>query len=340
MKAEDLKYSDIITIEKLFQAWDEFKREKRGKKEVQRFERTLEDNIFDLFGDLKKKTYRHGTYQDFYVADPKKRHIHKSNIRDRILHHLLYTYLYGLFDKYFIYDSYSCRKEKGTHKSVQRLATLSRIVSRNYSVECWALKCDIKKFFASVDHGILKKLIARKVKDENIQRLINNVIDSFSSELGYGKGIPLGNLTSQIFSNIYLNELDQFVKHSLKIKYYVRYADDFLILNKSTRLHKEYLNAIEDFLADNLKLEMHPRKIFTRKLQWGIDFCGYIVLPHYILPRTKTKKRILKKIKQNNNYQASQSYLGYFSHANTYKLTQNLKNNIWFWTDFPLQTKK
>jgi len=329
MKADELKYSDIITIENLFQAWDEFKREKRNKKDVQQFERHLEDNLFELYTQLKKKTYRHGTYQEFYVTDPKRRHIHKSIVRDRVLHHLLYKYLYALFDKHFIHDSYSCRKDKGTHKSVKRLEKFARIVSKNYTRNCWSLKCDIKKFFASVDHSILKGLIASKVKDEDINWLINNVIDSFNSEGCFGKGIPLGNLTSQIFSNIYLNELDQLVKHKLKEKYYLRYADDFLILTADSKRHKDYLKTIRELLEDNLKLELHPKKISARKLTWGIDFCGYIVLPHYILPRTKTKRRILIKILQGSDYQALQAYLGYMSHSNGFRLSEKIKNEYW-----------
>lgn len=329
MKAEKLKYDDIITIENLFQAWNEFRSEKRNKKDVQHFERHLEDNLFELYAELKRKTYHHGTYQEFYVTDPKRRHIHKSSVRDRVLHHLLYKYLYQLFDKHFIYDSYSCRKGKGTHKAVKRLEKMARIVSRNYTGECWSLKCDVKKFFASVDHSILKNLIARKVTDEDIIWLINNVIDSFNSEDGKGHGIPLGNLTSQIFSNIYLNELDQFVKHKLKMKYYLRYADDFLVLDTGAKQHKDYLSATRKFLKDNLKLELHPKKISARRLRWGVDFCGYIVLPHYILPRTKTKTRILKKVMQGSNYQALQSYLGYMSHSNSFRLSEKLKNDYW-----------
>ena len=329
MRAEKLKYEDIITIKNLFQAWDEFKREKRGKSDVQVFERHLEDNLFELYAELKKKTYRHGTYQEFYVTDPKRRHIHKSNVRDRVLHHLLYKYLYELFDKHFIYDSYSCRKGKGTHKAVRRLKKLTRIVSRNYTGKCWSLKCDIKKFFASVDHRILKELIARKVKDENVNWLINNVIDSFSSEQRPGCGIPLGNLTSQIFSNIYLNELDQFVKHKLKERHYLRYADDFLVLNRGSERHADYLSTISEFLKDNLKLELHPKKTSARKLTWGIDFCGYIILPHYVLPRTKTKRRIIKNVLQGSDYQALQSYLGYMSHSNSFRLREKLKNDYW-----------
>lgn len=332
MVTHNLRYQDITSIENLFQAWNEFRKGKRKRKDVQIFERNLEDNLFELHGKLRNKTYRHGSYDSFFVHDPKLRHIHKASVEDRIIHHLFYKYLYELFDKSFIYDSYSCRLEKGTHQGVKRLEKFTRIVSRNYIRGCWALKLDIKKFFASVDHEILKELLRKKVHDKDIIWLLGEVVDSFP------KGIPLGNLTSQIFANIYLNELDQFVKHQLKARYYLRYADDFLILfscDQYDRLvyHTKLISLIKQFLRDNLKLKLHPRKIILRRLDWGIDFLGYIVLPHYILPRTKTKRRIFIKLKakidDENFGQSLQSYLGYLSHANSYKLIQEIKNQVW-----------
>ena len=297
---------------------------------MQILERHLEDNIFDLHKRLRDKTFKHGIYKEFYVNDPKRRHIHKSNACDRVLHHLLYKHLYEVFDKKFIFDSYSCRKGKGTHKAVKRLVNLARKVSGNYTGDCWALKLDIKKFFDSIDHNIIKGLVRKSVKDQNINRLIDEVIDSFHSEAGGDKGIPLGNLTSQIFANIYLNELDQFIKHNLRIKYYLRYADDFSILDTDIEKLNSYLALVRNFLQDKLKLELHPNKISFRKLKWGIDFCGYTVLPHYILPRTKTKKRIINKIgSEEVSNQALQSYFGYFSHANGHEIQEYLKNLYW-----------
>ena len=327
-------YSNLISIENLFQAWSEFRKGKAKRFDVQEFERNLEDNLFALHQKLKNKTYRHGNYYSFYVHDPKQRHIHKARVSDRVIHHLLYTFLYKLFDKTFIYDSYSCRLKKGTHKGLKRLGVFTRKVSQNYTVDCWALKCDIKKFFASVDHEVLLRLIKRKIQDEGIIWLIKQIIDSFRSERGEGKGMPLGNLTSQVFANIYLNELDQFIKHKLKIKYYLRYADDFLILSSYKDKLQRSLVTIGEFVKKNLNLELHANKIIFRKLDWGIDFLGYIVLPFYILPRTKTKRRIFKKLKENVDSssleQSLQSYLGYLKHANSFKIAQELKNQIWF----------
>jgi retron-type reverse transcriptase len=329
------EYSELISIENLFQAWSEFRKGKAKRLDVQEFEMNLEDNLFGLQQRLKDKAYRHGSYYSFYVHDPKQRHIHKASVMDRVVHHLLYTFLYKLFDSNFIYDSYSCRLGKGTHGGIARLEVFTRKVSRNYTVNCWALKCDIKKFFASVDHKILLNLLKKKIYNNDIIWLLEQIIYSFYSDKGEGMGMPLGNLTSQVFANIYLNELDQFVKHELKIHYYIRYADDFLFLSKNKELSCEYVDILRQFLTDTLKLELHPDKISFRKLEWGIDFLGYVVLPYYIVSRTKTKRRIFKKLKEKvgleNFNQSMQSYLGYFGHANSFKITQELKNQVWLW---------
>lgn len=195
-------YQDLISVENLFQAWSEFRKGKRKRKDVQIFERNLEDNLFELYQSLKDKSYRHGNYQSFYVQDPKQRHIHKV---------------------------------------VKRLVKFTRIVSKNYTKDCWVLKLDIKKFFASVDHNILMNLLKKKINDPDILWLLKEVIKSFPT------GIPLGNLTSQIFANIYMNNLDQFVKHKLKIRYYLRYADDFLILGTKDETLRGYVEQIGQF---------------------------------------------------------------------------------------------
>jgi RNA-directed DNA polymerase len=336
LKYRDLKsgssdsQASLISIENLFQAWNEFKKGKRGKKDVQNFEINLEDNLFDLYLRLKNKSYQHGEYKSFYVYDPKKRHIHKASVSDRIVHHLLYKYLYQLFDKKFIHDSYSCRLEKGTHRGVKRLSLFIRKVSKNYTGYCWVLKCDIKKFFASVDQEILLNLLKKKIEDIDILWLLKEIIESFNSGFGKEKGIPLGNLTSQIFANIYMNELDQFIKHKLKIKYYLRYADDFIILSENRNYLEGLIFKISGFLESNLKLSLHENKVVIGKYMRGIDFLGYVVLPYVILPRTKTRKRMFRKLKEKINFsnfnQTLQSYLGYLSHANSYKLTKKIKN--------------
>ncbi|MFA5051392.1 MAG: reverse transcriptase domain-containing protein [Patescibacteria group bacterium] len=321
-------------MENLFLAWDEFKKGKRKKIDVQIFERNLEDNLFELYKDLNNKTYQHSTYKSFYIQDPKLRHIHKAEVKDRIIHHLIYRYLERIFEPSFIFDSYSCRKNKGTHRAVERLAKFYWRISKNCTRNCFVLKCDIKKFFASVDHQILLTIIFKKINEPNILWLIKNIIDSFP------QGIPLGNLTSQIFANIYLNELDQFVKHQLKIKYYIRYTDDFVILSKSQEYLEALIPIINNFLGDKLKLTLHPNKVIIRKYKQGIDFLGYVSLPYWRVLRTKTKKRMFKKlekkidefrqgqISEETLNQSIQSYFGVLKHCNSFKLREKLEQRI------------
>ena len=331
MKVFHTLYLKIISIENLFQAWGEFKKDKRRKKDVQFFEINLEDNLFGLHKKLKSGNYRHGKYTAFNIYDPKLRHIHKAQVHDRIIHHAVVSILEPIFDETFIYDSYSCRVNKGTHRAVKRLFRLVRKVSKNYRKDCFILKLDIKKFFESVDHAILLSIIKRKIKDEDLLWLLGNILKSFSK----GKGIPIGNLTSQLFANIYLNELDQFVKHRLKVRYYLRYADDFVILGSDLNKLIKHTSILAVFLRDNLNLDLHSKKIIIRKYTRGIDFLGYVVLPHYRLPRAKTRRRVFKKLKEKVNSssfeQSLHSYLGYLSHANSFELTREIKNLVWSW---------
>ena len=210
-------FEKITCLKNLFLAWEEFKKGKTQKEDVIKFEKDYKNNIFALYKVLRNKTYCHSTYFSFYVKDPKLRHIHKACVKDRVLHHAIFRILYPIFDKSFIFDSYSCRIGKGTHRAVNRLQYFFRKVSQNNTKNCFVLKCDIKKYFDSINHDILIDLIKRKIKDENVLWLIDVIIKSYSTSLGIG--IPLGNITSQLFANIYLNELDKFIKQDLKIKY-------------------------------------------------------------------------------------------------------------------------
>jgi retron-type reverse transcriptase len=315
---------------RLVQAWEEFRRGKMKKPDVQTFARRLEDNVFALHTELSRKTYRHSAYTSFWVHDPKQRHIHKAPVVDRVVHHLLYTYLYELFDPTFIYDSYACRKGKGTHKAVDRLENFVRRVSKNYSCSCWVLHGDIKQFFACIDHDILFSFLKRRIDDPDILWLLGQVIDSFHSDVGVGKGIPLGNLTSQVFANIYLDEFDKYMKHIRRVSFYIRYAGDFVVADSSRETLLQLTDPVRGFLKTHLALELHPRKLSIRKLAWGVDFLGYIVLPQYRLPRTKTKNRMLthisKCVASPNASQMIQSYLGYLSHADSYELSLTVRN--------------
>ncbi len=325
----------ITSISNLFRAWREFKKGKLKKKDVSSFELRLEDNIFTLHEDIISGAFNHATYQEFYVSDPKRRHIHKASVRDRVVHQALYRILYPLFDKHFIYDSYSSRKNRGTHMGVERTFKACRKVSKNWKKKAYVLKCDIRKFFDTIDHSILRALIERRVSCTDTMHLIDLLFASFEKEKG--KGLPLGNVTSQLFSNIYLNELDQFVKHQLKMKYYFRYCDDFIAISEDKNILLHVLQKIKIFLSENLKIELHPHKVEIRSIQQGIDFLGYIMLPHAIILRTHTKKRIMRKIKvmykklrgglvsREAFHSVVISYLGVVSHARTKEMEFFLK---------------
>ncbi len=317
-------YEDIISIENLFHAWREFLKGKRKKLDVQEFSRNLAHHILSLHASLSEKTYIHGGYKAFKIADPKPRDIHKAAVRDRLLHHAIYRKLYPFFNNLFIVDSYSCRNGKGTHKAMNRFRVFAHKVSRNNTRTCWVLKCDIRKFFASIDHDVLMEILRTRIPDENILWLIERVVKSFSSTQE-GKGLPLGNLTSQLLVNIYMNEFDQYVKHALKAKYYIRYADDFVLLSHDKKLLQETLSYMVVFLGHRLKLEMHPQKVSISTLASGVDFLGWVHFPDHRVLRTVTSKRMKRRIEEtDSNSEVVQSYLGLLSHGNTYKLRQKV----------------
>lgn len=323
MKIFKSVFNEIVSAENLLASWRLFKRGKKRKTEIANFEYRLEENLFRLRRGLLDKTYEHGDYFGFYVHDPKTRHIHKSDIRDRVLHHAVFRVLNPIFEPTFIAESFSCRVDKGTHRAVEKLYRMLRKVSRNNTQTCWALKCDIQKFFASVDHQMLLKIIGKKIKDPKALWLVSEIIGSFP------QGVPIGNLTSQLFANIYLNELDQYIKQTLKIPFYLRYTDDFIILNRSKEELTATLGSIRTFLQEKLLLQLHPRKVIFRKLHQGVDFLGYVQFPHHRLLRSRTKKRIINKLNLGVSWDALNSYLGVLSHADTYELTEELKNIFW-----------
>ena len=273
------------------------------------------DNILSLHNDLKNKIYHHGPYQAFNISDPKPRNIHKASVRDRLLHHAIYRILYPYFDKKFIADSYSCRLNKGTHRAMERFKHFTYKVSKNNTRTCWILKCDIRKFFASIDHSKLLYIIGKYIEDENVTWLLSQIITSFD------KGLPLGNLTSQLLVNIYMNEFDQFVKHRLKAKYYIRYADDFVFLSTNKSELQSLLPEIKDFLDKRLKLELHPDKVFIKTLFSGVDFLGWVHFPDHRVLRTVTKRRMFKNFSE----ETKASYVGMLKHGNTNKLLKMLR---------------
>lgn len=312
---------------------------------MQEFERNLEENIFALHRELQAKTYRHGPYAAFFITDPKQRHIHKALVRDRVLHHAVFSVVNPLFEETFISGSFSCRIGYGTHRGVEALGHAARRIAQNDTRPCFVLKCDIRKFFDSVDHEALLGMLGKRIKDADVMWLLRQIIEGFGTGQGglFGRhGIPIGNLTSQLFANVYMNELDQFVKHELKIRHYFRYTDDFVIVSADRAYLEGLLPSIESFLERRLRLTLHPQKVTIRKLSQGVDFLGYVTFPYHRLLRAKTRRRMFAKVRRRIEErragrisdetldQAVQSYLGVLTHANAYRLAEELRNLPWF----------
>jgi len=346
------KYEDVISLENLLEAWREFVRGKRGRKDVQEFESRLMDNILTLHRHLSTKSYSHSSYEAFRISDPKPRDIHKAMVQDRLLHHALYQILYPFFDRTFIADSYSCRLEKGVHKALNQFQSFGRKVSLNHTKTAWILKCDIRKFFASIDQEVLLEILRGYIPDGDILWLLEGVIESFRTNCHSGlrpgiwipdpclpakqevrddehRGLPLGNLTSQLLVNIYMNEFDQFVKHRLKAKYYIRYADDFVIFSQDRKWLEVILKEMKVFLQERLKLELHPDKVSIATLASGVDFLGWVHFPDHHVLRTVTKRRMFRNIRvKEGKKETAQSYLGLLGHGNGYALKEWIERQI------------
>lgn len=315
--------TDIISIKALSEAWRKFSRGKKARKDVAAYQKNLREKLATLHALLAKGQYKHRTYQQFMIHDPKQRQIHKATVEDRIVHQAIVSAIEPLFEPRFIYDSYSCRVGKGTHAGVERLRTFLRQASRNNTQKVYVLKCDVRKYFASIDHEILLRLITRRVDDEDVLELIRTIILSHGAEAG--KGIPLGNITSQLFANIYLHELDWFMKQTLGIKQYVRYCDDFVVVSPDKDYLENLIQPIRQFLSQSLELDLHPTKVTIRSWQRGIDFLGHVLLPYATTLRDKTRQRMLARATEHN----LTSYLGLCSHANAHHLSQVVRLTAW-----------
>jgi len=317
-----LEYEDMISLENLLGAWEEFIRGKRKREDVQKFQYYLSDNILNLQRELKQKVYHHKRYYAFNISDPKPRNIHKASVEDRVVHRAIYRKLYLYFDSRLIFDAYSCREYKGTHRALNRFRDFGRKVSKNHTKTCWVLKCDIRKFFASVDQTILLNILRKHITDTDILWLLERIITSFHSTK-QGTGLPLGNLTSQLLVNIYMNEFDQWMKHQMKVKYYIRYADDFVILSQDKDYLLELTPKIADFLEENLKLQLHPNKVFIKTFSSGVDFLGWVHFEDHRVLRTATKKKMFRNLKEKEREKREDSvasYLGMLEWGNGYKL--------------------
>ncbi len=344
MKSYKNLYTKLCSLENLELAFKKARKNKSFMPYVIKFEKNLEEELKRLHEELISLTYKPLKLKRFIVRDPKTRTIHSSVFRDRVVYHAIVNILEPIFDKTFIYDSYASRKNKGTHKAVQRFDKFKRKVSRNgklvknyfnkNNIIGYVLKSDIKHYFNPVDHEMLLKIIARKIKDESIVWLIKQILDNFNTSIK-GKGMPLGNLTSQFFANVYLNELDQFIKHKLKAEYYIRYVDDFVILHENKEVLEAYKNKIIKYLM-NLRLELHPNKSNILSLKNGIIFLGYRIFYHYKLLKKSNLRKFTRSFNEkvaaciedpfttNALFSSLRGWFGYAIWADTYKLRKKI----------------
>ena len=319
-------YDKYLTYDNLMYAHNKSKQGKGYKKSVILFNQKKEEYILWLYEALKTGTYRHGGYNVFYITEPKLRKIEASSYIDRIVHRwYVESFLQG-FIKQFIYNSYACLKNKGMHIAAKDVQRAMQKCKRKYG-EYYILKMDIAHYFQNIDKNILLDILKRKIEDPKVWWLTEKILYSKKGD----KGIPIGNYTSQIYANIYLNELDQYIKHNLKVKYYFRYMDDSIILLKDKEELKEILKKIKIFLKEKLKLELNTKTNIFKGKQ-GVNFCGYKINEYRLKIRTKGKKKLKQKIKY-LKYKIKQGemtskearkylcgHIGYIDMANTYNL--------------------
>lgn len=348
MKTHNNLYDQITSFDNLLLASKKAQRGKRFKRSTALFNFKLEQELVSLQKELSDLSYRHGGYRNFFIYDPKRRLISAAPYRDRVVHHALCNVIEPLFDSAFIFDSYACRKGKGTHKGVERF---SSFIKKNNFV----LKCDLKKYFQSIDHEILYEMLERKIACKNTLWLIREIIDSWSDRnsgryfLGDDlytpdqrkHGIPIGNLTSQFFANLYLDAFDHFVKEKLRCQYYIRYVDDFVVFGNSKAHLHEIKKQMERYLS-SLRVTLHPKKCRIHTVKEGISFLGYrIFTTHRLLKKENAlrMRRRLRKLSQ-DYYEGQidfdeinariQSWIGHASHANTYHLRSKILGSVAF----------
>ena len=345
-------YKRIYEFKNLLKAYQMARKCKRYKRNIVDYGFFLESNLLRLQRELILENYMPSSYVCFTVFEPKVRKVAAPAFRDRVLQHSLVSQIEPLFESKFIYDSYACRKNKGTHfglKRVKKFLTAARsIYGKNTPIYC--LRMDIEKFFASVSWDVLISIINRTISCEKTKKLIEKIITKHRCfdingnfiKASYDvvnpenrKGLPIGNLTSQLFANIYLNELDHFVKETLRVRWYVRYMDDFLVIHPDRNYLKKMREAIKIFIEYELKLKFHPKKVIIQNVKTGLPFVGYLIFYDHVLIRGSTllrmrrrlKKRRIECMEENDNkpLAASLSALrGHLRYANAYRLEKNL----------------
>lgn len=316
-------WKEIITWGNIYNSFLKAKKGKKYSNTVLRFQKNLEENLIDIQNKLIWYQWQPSEWREFVVKDPKLRLIQAPSFIDRIVHHALVSVVLPLFNKKFIFDSYACRKGKGFHSASKRVQQFTRKAQSSGSV--YILQTDISKYFLSIHHGTLLNILTKTIKDKKVLWLCQKIIKESGFEI---KGIPIGALTSQMFANIYLDQLDHYIKDNLGVKFYVRYMDDTVIIDNDKERLWDLLNKIDFFIQTKLQLKLNPKTTIFPASQ-GIDFCGYRVWSSHILPRKRTIKRarksieLLSKLCSNGKIpifkyrEGIMSFLGYAKHCNS-----------------------
>lgn len=354
----------------LFTAYFEARKNKRNTLNALAFEKRFEENLFNLASDITNGRYTPGRSICFIVNRPVKREIFAAEFRDRVVHHLLYNYISPFFEKSFINDCYSCRKGKGTHYGIERMDHFIRSCSRNYSRDCYVLKLDIRGYFMSINRTLLFEKVVQALKQNRhgvafdldiVLYLLRKVIfndptrkclvkgtasdwDGLPADKSLfharpGCGLPIGNLTSQLFGNVYLDDFDHFVKRELGFRYYGRYVDDFVLVHCDRQHLIRTIPYVRDYLKDNLMLELHPKKIWLQHYSRGLSYLGAVVKPHRIYVANRTRGNFHDAINRQNliardhkptreeklDFRSSMnSYLGIMKHYRTFRLRRRI----------------
>jgi retron-type reverse transcriptase len=343
MKRHGNLWSEITDFANLLSATKKAELGKRFRESVLDFNYNLENNLWQLKNELESKTYQPGAYKIFTILEPRPRMISAAPYRDRVVHHALCSQIMPIFEATFILDSYANRTGFGTHRAIRRFTKFAR--SSRY-----ILQCDIKKYFASIDHEVLKSLLRRKIKCRDTLWLLDTIInnsneqesvveyfpgDNILTPIQRRRGLPIGNLTSQFFANVYLNGLDHFAKQNLHVKKYLRYVDDFAFLSDDREFLVDVRLAVEDYLA-GLRLKIHPVKSQLFETKYGANFLGFRVLPNRIRVRTENLRRGRRRLRlMQEEYaqgkitllkmsQRRKSWESHLKHGDTWRLRERI----------------
>lgn len=324
-------WEELTSWHNLYCAYRKACKHKKSKAETAEWMFNCERLLLELQAELREKRYKPQAYRYFMIKVPKERLISVAAFRDRVVHHALVNVIEAHFEKTFICDSYATRKEKGLHLAVKAAQSYAR-------TNQWFFKLDIAKYFASIDHEILLGLIKRKIKDPHVIKLCETILDNQNLSMGcsQGTGLPVGNLTSQFFANIYLNQLDHFIKQVLRYKGYVRYMDDFILFADDSQRLIDDLPLIHEFLAAHLRLNIKEGAAQLNRVRQGMPFLGYRVFPRLLRIRRENLKRCLRGIYLQESayvkgeidseilYQSTRSRLGFIGFANSLRLQKNI----------------